>query len=267
MKPGKADTVFVGIGAIASGLGGFGFTWAVARGLGVAGTGIVLTLVTWFTLLAGVTKLGMDTTLVREGGRIRAAEGESGARALVPWTILPPILLSAALGLGIAISAPWLGPLVLPGSPVPLTTLFAEHPMVLVKLSLLAADGTSVSENFYWRGRDEDAYRQLDTLAPAALTASAESGPPEGADRVVRVTLANDTAVPALNAKLTLVDGKGDRILPAFYDDNYVSLLPGERRTIAIRYPASAAGAGRLTLAGWNVPRTVVDVAGGAARP
>ena len=123
MKPGKADTVFVGIGAIASGLGGFGFTWAVARGLGVAGTGIVLTLVTWFTLLAGVTKLGMDTTLVREGGRIRAAEGESGARALVPWTILPPILLSAALGLGIAISAPWLGPLVLPGSPVPLTTL------------------------------------------------------------------------------------------------------------------------------------------------
>ncbi|WP_083500529.1 glycosyl hydrolase 2 galactose-binding domain-containing protein [Sphingomonas endophytica] len=147
-----------------------------------------------------------------------------------------------------------------PLAAVPLDGLFAANPMVLVKLSLLGADGTPVSENFYWRGRDEDAYRALDTLAPAALTASATAGGVEGGDRVVRVTLANDTAIPALNAKLTLVDAKGQRILPAFYDDNYVSLLPGERRTIAIRYPAMATGTPHVTLTGWNVPAATVAV-------
>ena len=80
----------------------------------------------------------------------------------------------------------------------------------------------------------------------------------EGNDRVVRVTLANETTTPALNAKLTLVDAQGKRILPAFYDDNYVSLLPGERRAIAIRYPATVEGAARVTLGGWNVPAATI---------
>lgn len=141
---------------------------------------------------------------------------------------------------------------------VPLDGLFAANPMVLVKLSLVGAEGAAVSENFYWRGRDESAYRALDTLAPAALTARAAAAVVEGADRVVRVTLANETTTPALNAKLTLVDAQGKRILPAFYDDNYVSLLPGERREIAIRYPAAVAGVPRVTLGGWNVPAATI---------
>ena len=66
MRPGKSETVLVGVGAVVSGLGGFGVTWAVARGAGVGGAGVVLTLTTWFTLLVGIAKLGMDTTLVRE---------------------------------------------------------------------------------------------------------------------------------------------------------------------------------------------------------
>ena len=32
----------------------------------------------------------------------------------------------------------------------------------------------------------------------------------------------------------------GTRILPAYYSDNYVSLLPGESREVDIEYPASA---------------------------
>ena len=138
-------------------------------------------------------------------------------------------------------------------SAVPLADLFRQHPMLLVKLSLLGADNRSVSENFYWRGRDESAYRALNTLAPVALTASATAPRLDGADRVVQVTLANDTATPALNAKLTLVDAGGKRILPAFYDDNYVSLLPGERRAIAIRYPAVVGARPIITISGWNV--------------
>ena len=95
-------------------------------------------------------------------------------------------------------------------------------------------------------------------LKPATLAATASAPAVEGEDKVVRVSLSNDGQVAALNAKLTLVDGAGKRILPAFYDDNYVALLPGEKRTITIRYPAATAGTAGVTLEGWNVPAATV---------
>lgn len=141
---------------------------------------------------------------------------------------------------------------------VPLDRLFATDPMVLVSLSLVDGAGRTVSENFYWRGRDIAAYRALNDLAPVALTASTSAAVVEGTDKAITVTLANDSAVPALNAKLTLVDGQGQRILPAFYSDNYVALLPGERKTITVRYPASVTATPGFTLRGWNVPQVRV---------
>ncbi len=136
---------------------------------------------------------------------------------------------------------------------VPLDTLYAANPVVLVSLALVDRAGRTVSENFYWRGRDPASYRALNALAPVALTTSATAPVTEGEDRMVAVTLANDTRTPALNAKLTLVDAAGQRILPAFYSDNYVALLPGERKTITVRYPARTTGAPAFTLRGWNV--------------
>jgi O-antigen/teichoic acid export membrane protein len=140
VRPGKRDTVFVGLGAAVSGLGGFGFTWAVARGTGVEGTGAVLTLTTWFTLLVGITKLGMDTTLVREGGRIRAGAAATGARPLLRWTLLPALVLSAVVGLGIAVASPELADLILPGSPDDLPLL-----ITLGAVALPAGVGTIVA--------------------------------------------------------------------------------------------------------------------------
>ncbi|MBB5711314.1 glycosyl hydrolase 2 galactose-binding domain-containing protein [Sphingomonas xinjiangensis] len=148
-----------------------------------------------------------------------------------------------------------------PLSAIPLDTIFVQHPMVLVSLQLHDAQGQLVSENFYWRGRDTAAYRALSDLAPVRLDASAAAPLVAGEDRVIAVTLANTSAVPALNAKLTLVDGQGKRILPAFYSDNYVALLPGERKQIEIRYPVSVTAAPSLTLRGWNVPEVPVAVA------
>ncbi|MGK6321385.1 hypothetical protein [Sphingomonas sp. DT-204] len=87
--------------------------------------------------------------------------------------------------------------------------------MLLVSLTLVDGAGRTVSENFYWRGRDPAAYRALNDLAPVALPATATPPVVDGKDRLVRVTLANPTTTPALNAKLTLVDDAGKRILPA----------------------------------------------------
>jgi beta-mannosidase len=70
------------------------------------------------------------------------------------------------------------------------------------------------------------------------------------------VTLTNPTKQVAVMAHLQLRDGKTNkRILPVFYTDNYVSLLPGESKIITI--DASDAGLGLdkplVVLDGWNV--------------
>ena len=51
----------------------------------------------------------------------------------------------------------------------------------------------------------------------------------------IETRLHNPTEVPALMIRLKIVGEKdGERILPAIYSDNYVSLMPGESKTIAM---------------------------------
>ena len=48
---------------------------------------------------------------------------------------------------------------------------------------------------------------------------------------------------------------KGEEILPVVWEDNYISLLPGEKREITASYRASELGASKPTVevSGWNV--------------
>jgi hypothetical protein len=100
-------------------------------------------------------------------------------------------------------------------------------------------------------------------MAAQPVSIAARSAPgtgKAGAETVVTVSLANTGSAPALNGKLTLVDATGARILPAYYADNYVSLLPGETRTVEIRYPAGPATGAKVELRGWNVTPAVAVV-------
>ncbi len=124
--------------------------------------------------------------------------------------------------------------------------------MVLVSLRAVDANGGELSNNVYWQGRDDAAYRGLAALAPVALTTGVAASP-AGDETEVRVTLANTTAIPAIETKLTVMNADGTQVLPAYFSDNYVSLLPGERRTVTIRYPTARANDPRVTLRGWNV--------------
>ena len=129
---------------------------------------------------------------------------------------------------------------------------------VVVRLDLSAADGASLSSNLYWVARDAEGSRKLSVMAPQPVTVAATSSK-SGAETLVTVSLVNTGSAPALNGKLTLVDAKGARILPAYYADNYVSLLPGEARTVEVRYPGAVAGA-KVELRGWNVTPAVAEV-------
>lgn len=129
----------------------------------------------------------------------------------------------------------------------------------IVRLDLTAADGAVLSRNLYWLGGDTGR-QALSTMAAQPVALKARPAQPDDGEAVVAVELVNDGRAPALNAKLTLVDGKGRRILPAYYSDNYVSLLPGERRTVEIRYPGKAVAGAKLQLRGWNVRPAAVAV-------
>ena len=134
--------------------------------------------------------------------------------------------------------------------------------VVLVKLELRNAAGQLLSDNLYWLGARSAAYRQLNHLPAATVSASA-TWIRSGDTNKIHVQLQNKGTAAALANKLTLVNASDkSRILPAYYGDNYVSLLPGETREVEIEYPASAAkGEPQVNLRGWNLAATVVPIA------
>jgi hypothetical protein len=134
-----------------------------------------------------------------------------------------------------------------------------ENGMVLVKLELRNAGGQLISDNFYWLGQENASCRQLNRISAATLAVSANSI--RAKDEIhVHVQLKNVGSTVALANKLTLMNAaNGARILPAYFTDNYVSLLPGETREIEIDYPTTAApDTAQLIVRGWNLaPQSV----------
>ena len=131
---------------------------------------------------------------------------------------------------------------------------------LLVALDATDAAGTALSHNVYWVANDQAGWRKIAAMTPQRVTISATATAPAGSDAHVSVILVNRGTAPALNTKLTLLASDGSRILPAYYADNYVSLLPGETRTIDIAYPTRAGKGARVTARGWNVVATGASI-------
>jgi hypothetical protein len=85
--------------------------------------------------------------------------------------------------------------------------------------------------------------------------------PGKAGERTVEVRLHNTASVPAIEAKIILERADSSQVLPAYYSDNYISLLPGEERTVTVKFPAEQpSGKLRLRLRGWNVVKNSSDV-------
>jgi hypothetical protein len=96
----------------------------------------------------------------------------------------------------------------------------------------LTRGGETISENFYWRGLEEYNYRALRDLPKVKLEAVTHIER-QGDRWLLTTTVRNPAKTPALMVKLKAVREKsGDRILPAIYSDNYIALMPGERRIV-----------------------------------
>ncbi len=136
-------------------------------------------------------------------------------------------------------------------TPLDLPPLLEREKVVIVKLALEDPGGATVSDNVYWQAIDEAAHRRLNSLPPqpVAIRAQAQRAQVGRID----ITLENQGSAPVLNAKLTVLDAKGDRVLPAYYSDNYIALMPGEIRKIEVRCPPSGQECERVALRGWDV--------------
>jgi exo-1,4-beta-D-glucosaminidase len=147
-------------------------------------------------------------------------------------------------------------------------------PTYFLALALDDASGRTVSRNVYWLSTKKDVLAWdksewyytpvaeyadltgLQRLAPAEVKASArfESGR-------ARVTIANPSKAIAFLVHLAVRKGAGgEEVLPVLWDDNYVTLLPGESREIEAAYAPKDLGAAKpvVTLDGWNVQGAVL---------
>jgi exo-1,4-beta-D-glucosaminidase len=76
----------------------------------------------------------------------------------------------------------------------------------------------------------------------------------------VRVVLANPGPAIAFFARVEISGtADGDELVPVRWSDNYVTLLPGESRTLEARFDAPQ-GALIARSEGWNVAQAVVPV-------
>lgn len=134
-------------------------------------------------------------------------------------------------------------------------------PVYFVKLQLSDADKKLLSENFYWQSSvTPPDYSALQTLPSIKLGATVEITC-DDTEYVLKATLQNQlSSGVAFFIRLKLLNPKApcktdNRILPAFYEDNYFSLLPGEQKTVTVRCAQvdSDSNEPELYVEGWNI--------------
>jgi len=125
-----------------------------------------------------------------------------------------------------------------------------------IKADLKDSSGKMVSTNFYWRAAPEhqDDLTDLNKLPAVTLESQVARKDGDGKSQVT-VTLKNGSSNIALMTHVQLRRKKsGERVLPVFYDGNYISLVPGEERTITMAADESALDGedALVTGDGWN---------------
>lgn len=142
-------------------------------------------------------------------------------------------------------------------------------PVYFIKLTLADAAGKIVSDNFYWSsnkpykpGRSMtgplfEGMSAIEKLTKANLKTTITQSSPNGKNSY-QISMSNPSANIAFMIWLRLQDvTTGKPVRPAFYDDNFFSLLPGESRMVNIEYngeidPAQT----RVVVDGWNIARS-----------
>ena len=153
-------------------------------------------------------------------------------------------------------------------------------PVHFIKLELQNSKGRTFADTFYWRS--DKPYRRPRTWTgpllegfeplgelPVVKPVSSVAWTREGNRSTATVRVRNDGQNLAFLNWLRLQHADDSKpVRPAFYDDNFFTLLPGEERTVAISYtdPSPEPMKVKLVVDGWNIDpvthtRSVADSA------
>ena len=172
-----------------------------------------------------------------------------------------------------------------------LQTIDDISPTYFLKLELHDNSGKLLSDNFYWLStkpdvldwakKFEEVYTPessyadltgLNNLPSTKLTVHSTIST-EGTQKVVHTLVENPSSTLAFMVHLRVAKSAGasakdkdkendEDVVPIFWDDNYVSLLPGEKRDLTARFDsAQAPGKLMLTVNGWNVSPSSIPLA------
>jgi exo-1,4-beta-D-glucosaminidase len=152
-------------------------------------------------------------------------------------------------------------------------------PVYFIDLRLVdLKSGKEVDQNFYWLATRPDVpdyehsdwfytpmqqyadFTALNRMPEAALEVSYHTKP-TGTEQTMEVTLENTAGNIAFFINLQVVSEKSSEvILPVFWEDNYVSLLPGEKRHLQVRFSAGDLKNDRakLLVTGWNIKNSKI---------
>jgi exo-1,4-beta-D-glucosaminidase len=142
-----------------------------------------------------------------------------------------------------------------------------------VVLRLTDTSGKVVGSNFYWLSTkpetldwEKSTWYMTPTSSFADYTALAQlpkvklkvasHTEREGEESVTHVTLENPSKALAFFIRLKVAKGAGgEEILPVIWQDNYVSLLPGEKRELTASYRTAELGTAKASVevSGWNI--------------
>jgi exo-1,4-beta-D-glucosaminidase len=146
-------------------------------------------------------------------------------------------------------------------------------PTYFLVLRLEDSAGKLVGSNFYWLSTKPETidwakttWWMTPTASYADFTALSElpkvklrvsdRSERRGEEEITHVTLENPSKSLAFFVRLKVDKGiKGEEILPVVWEDNYISLLPGEKREVTATYRASELGAAKpaVEVSGSNV--------------
>ena len=113
--------------------------------------------------------------------------------------------------------------------------------VLFVRLTLTDHSGAVLSENFYWtNGKEKYNYRALQNLPDAQVRVDVSDKSRLG-EGIVQLTLSNESTTVAFANRVRIVNSlTGERILPAIMSDNYITLMPGESKTIIVEADVNA---------------------------
>jgi len=140
-------------------------------------------------------------------------------------------------------------------------------------LRLQDSTGKLVGSNLYWLSTKPEtldwaktnwwmtptaSYADFTALAqlPKVKLQVSERTERKGEDAITHVTLANPSKSVAFFVRLKVNKAaKGQEILPVVWEDNYISLLPGEKRELTATYHSTELGTSKpaVEVTGWNV--------------